>query len=525
MSRKNGTMNLAMTARKDNIGGIRMKRWIAFILALLRALGTLTALAENDTLMDKFYQQAMKESAYRGTVTFTVIGEETAAMPADIWTLLKTVLPQLTVTLEHSTQRNKEEGEASVTLAVSGQPSQKLSFLYDDKLTGISGDLLSADTVYTTAREWNWTRLFTPAAQEGESWPPLWQLLLNVLSAPESWKERAKPFLENYETRAAEWMNTFASVSTGMEGGKPYSELACKIPAREVKEEIKTLLTTLYQDQELLSLLREVATPQEADAYLQPVSLNALTAILEQMQMEGNVEIARRHDSSGTALLDSISFPFAQDALFTRLAFSVTPSEGGEEWRVAGAAKDGSEFDISCEQTASGSFTGSAALLVPVREEAISFVVTDGKPELKPIGFDYSLSWDQGEETYSLADDQSTQTIRGSLMLRPRGETEMPMQVFTVNATLSSGSSKQSSTHLDGNISWMDMNSGAAITAQLSSRTVSPFAYTVVSEAENAVRIDRMTGVERAELLAAWTGGLAQFFAQALIGGAVGPQE
>ena len=502
-----------------------MKRGIAFILALLLALSAAAAMAEDDTLLHKFYQQAAKESAYRGTVTFTVIGEETKAIPAEMWALVKTLLPQTTVTIEHSTQRNKDEGEVGVTFAVSGQPSRKASYLYDDKLTGITGDLLGGDTVYAAAREWSWTRLLSPAAREGEAWPPVWQMLLNILNAPESWKERAKPLLEKYETRAAEWMNGFASVSSGKEGGVPYSELACKIPAREVKEEVKTLLTELYQDQETLNLLREVVTPQEAAAYLQPASLPALTAVLEQMQMEGSVEIARRHDSAGTALLDSISFPFAKDAMFTRLAFSVTPSEGGQEWRVTGALKDGGEFDVSCEQAASGNYTGSVALLLPVKADTASFVVSGGAPELKPVGFDYSFTLDQGEEAYSIADDKSTQTIRASLMIAPRGESDIPMQVFSLTVNLSSGSSKQSPTHLDGNISWMDMMSGAAITAQLTSRTVAPFDYSVVSDAENAVRIDRMTGEERAELVAAWTGSLAQFFTGALIGGAAGAQE
>ena len=135
------------------------------------------------------------------------------------------------------------------------------------------------------------------------------------------------------------------------------------------------------------------------------------------------------------------------------------------------------------------------------------------------MSFDYSLTLDRGEEAYSIADDKATQTVRASLMIVPRGESDIPMQVFSLTANLSSGSSKQSPTHLDGNLSWMDMNSGAAITAQLTSRTVAPFAYTVVSEAENAVRIDRMTGAERAALLESWTAGFAQFFAGALLGG------
>ncbi|MBR3018647.1 MAG: hypothetical protein IKH57_16470 [Clostridia bacterium] len=502
-----------------------MKRWISIILALLLALGAAPVMAENDTLMEKFYQQAMKESAYRGTVSFTVIGEATSVLPGETWQIIKTLAPKLSVTLEHTTQRNKDEGEADVTFTVSGLPDMKLSFLYDEALTGVFSEALNPDTVYTAARDWSWTRLFTAASQEGESWPPLWQMLLNVLNASESWKKRAEPLLEGYETEAAVWMNTFASVSMGKDGGKQYSELSCKIPAREVKEEIKALLKRFYQDQQLLDLLKEVATPQEAAAYLQPSAESALTALLDGITMEGYVEIARRHDSSGTALLDSISFPFAQDALFTRLAFSVSPSEGGQEWHVNGAMKNGGEFDVSCKQTAPGIYTGSVALLVPVTKEGASFVVSDGTPELKPIGFDYSLTWDQGEEAYSLADDKSTQAIRGSLMIMPREGTDLPMQIFTLNAELSSGSSKQSSTHLDGSISWMDMVSGAAVTAQLSSRTVAPFDYSLVSQAENTVRIDEMSGGERASLLQDWIGYAAQFFSSVLMGNETGTQE
>ena len=502
-----------------------MKRWISIILALLMILGSASALAENDTLIDKFYQQAMKESAYRGTVTFTVIGDETSVIPKETWDMLKTLAPKLTVTLEHTTQRNKDEGEADATFNISGVADAKFSFLYDEKLTGVFSEALNPNVVYTAAKDWSWTRLFTSASQEGEGWPPLWQMLLNALNASESWKKRAEPLLEKYETEAAVWIQTFASVSMGMDGGKAYSELSCKIPAREVKEEIRALLQKFYQDQELLDLLKEVATPQEAAAYLQPSAMNALLALVDGIGMEGNVEIVRRHDSSGAALLDSISFPFAQDALFTRLAFSVSPSGAGQEWRVTGAMKNGAEFDISIMETASGAYTGSVALLVPVTEEGVSFVVSDGRKELKPIGFDYSLTWDQGEEAYSIADDKSTQTMRGSLMIRPREGTDLPMQVFTLNAELSSGSSRQSSTHLDGNVSWMDMDSGAAFTAMLSSRTVSPFDYQLVSQAENTVRVDEMSGAERASLLEDWITNAVQFFTSALIGNAAGAQE
>ena len=143
-----------------------MKRWISIILALLMITGAVSAMAENDTLIDKFYQQAMKESAYRGTVSFTVIGEETSVIPDDIWAMVKLLAPKLTVTLEHTTQRNKDEGEADLTFSFSGIADAKVSFLYDETLSGVFSEMLNPDAVYTAARDWSWTRLFTASSQE-----------------------------------------------------------------------------------------------------------------------------------------------------------------------------------------------------------------------------------------------------------------------------------------------------------------------------------------------------------------------
>ena len=54
---------------------------------------------------------------------------------------------------------------------------------------------------------------------------------------------------------------------------------------------------------------------------------------------------------------------------------------------------------------------------------------------------------------------------------------------------------------------------------------MSPFAYTVVSDAEDVIRVDEMTGGQRSALWQEWTEKLAQFFAAALIGGAAGARE
>ena len=62
-----------------------MKRGIALLLAALLLLSAGAGLAEEYTLAEKFYQQAVKESAYRGTVTLSVSGTGTAAVGAAEW--------------------------------------------------------------------------------------------------------------------------------------------------------------------------------------------------------------------------------------------------------------------------------------------------------------------------------------------------------------------------------------------------------------------------------------------------------
>ena len=503
-----------------------MKRLIACALAALMALTlSVPALADTYTLAEKFYIQAFQESAWRGTLTMAVEGNGTSAIGAAEWAVLKILAPKLSLNADHTTARGKDEGQATAALLLNGNENIKTTVMYDEKLLGVSSTLLGGDSAYfTAARDWDLTRLAQSMVQGNSAWPPVWRMLLAANNASEEWKARAKARTTLYETKLGIWLNGYASYATGREGGVSYSELSCVIPAQAVKAEIKQLLVDIYNDNELLTLLREVVTAQEAAAYLQPAVMNDLFAMLDQVNLEGEVKIVRRYDSMGGALLDSISLPFAENSLLRTLTVSMATQDAGKNWTFEGAAKNGTEFKVSCLAGEDMIYTGSVDLKLPQEESAAaSFVVSDGAGEGKTIAFDYSLSWEPGEDQYTLSNDRFTRNVKGVLLIRPKAGSDLPEQSLTLEASFASGSSQRSATLLNGSLTWRDMESGASIALNLSSRTVSPFAYNTPSRLTNAVRVDLLTQESRTALMQGWMNRATTVFAQLLLSAGAAP--
>lgn len=488
-----------------------MKRIAALLLAGLMALTALSALAESYTIEQKFYQQAFVESAYRGTVTFAVEGNGSAAIDSGTWTLLKALAPRLKLEVNHTASRVGGEGQASATLLLDENENAKATLMYDEKLVAVSSTLLGGEnTYYTAARDWDWTRLLQSLIQGENEWPPVWRMILAVYSASEEWKAKAQPKLELYETKLELWMNGYASYSIGKDGNTSYTQIAFTIPGSAVKQEIKQLLLDFYSDSELLTMLREVVSAQEAAAYLQPAMRDSLFTMIDELKLEGNVELVRRYDAKGNSVLDQIEMPFAEGGLIQSLTISAAAQEDGKRYEIQGTAQKGASFSLQCVDAGDGIYTGEVDILMP-EEETDSFIVDDGTVDQKRVSFSFSLSWDPGEEEYTLASDRFTRTMRGSLLLRPLAEDAFPVQAISLELNFSSGSSQRSSTQLNGTLTWRDMDADSAITATLESKTVSPFAYTAPSSLNGAVRLDLMTQDSRSALLQSWLNKISTF--------------
>ena len=483
-----------------------MKRLTALLLALLLMLAATPALAaDNYTIEEIFYRQAMLKSAYQGTLTLEVTGEGTSAVEPSLWNALKAIAPRVALEVSHCFADRQQEGQATLTLKIDGQKAGETVFLYNDKLMGLTSVLLGGEGVYYTAdREWDVLEWLRGAVMGDSAWPPMLAVIASVAAAPQEWQDRAAAYLIPYETKLGIWLNGYASFQTGTdENGVAYTEMDFTIPALAVKAEIKQLLVDFYGNLQLLTLLREVVPAREAQAYLDPGMLNSFLLALDGLKLEGQIEIIRRYDGQGQSLMDEVRLPFGEGQALTRLTLSSHHTAEGVQWHFRGQTAGETDFDIACLTAEEGICTGSVELILP-EEEQPSFVVDDGgEPDRRTVAFDFNLMWDPGEESYSLAADRNEHPYHASLLVKPRGENAGPTQALTLEAKFS-GRDTRSSTRLDATLEWRDVDAGASVKLTLDSRTVSPFAVQSLDRVIGAVRLDQLDDAGRQALLERW---------------------
>ena len=468
-----------------------MKRLTALLLALLLAGSVLPASAA--TLLEKVSGQT-KDQGFRGTIVFEASGEATGALSSDAWAWLKAAAPRVTLEGTHS-YADKSDGQAVISLLIDGQTAGKTALLYNSSLMGVSSDFLAGygSAWYTAARDWNLSLLLQGLTQQGNEWPPVWRLLAAAEAADDAWKEEAAQYFVLFETKLGSWLNSYAAVSSVTEGNSALTQLLWQIPAEDVKAEIKALLADFYANDALLAHLRKIAAPQEAASYLQPGMQRIFSDWIDKTALEGEIEITRRYNAAGSAVLDEIRLPFAASQRLTSLTITVTPEGQGSAWRFRGEMQSGESFDIACVPEKESICSGSVALTLPAK---------DGGEE-KTIAFDYNATWDGGKEEYSLATDRFLQTMEGTLVIKPL-ESGLPSQSLALKAEFSSASSARASTHLDAVLTWRDLEGDAAVTATLAGRTAAPTAVEKLSDQKNQTRLDRMPGSGFAALTEEW---------------------
>ena len=490
-----------------------MKKWIALLLAAALALGCVPALAESYTVDQKFWGQ-VQENGLRVSVTFSVAGDKTALIAPETWAALQALAPRLSLEGENSAQKSGA-GQAGARVLLDGQAVGMADVRYDNGLIAWTSDLLSdSGAFYAASQDWNPLELLETALRKNQAWPSLALALLSAKNAPQEWQTRAQPLLEPYQAKLGVWLNGYAVVSNGTQDGVAYTELACRIPVQAVKAEIKQLLIDFYADEALLSLLREVFTAQEAAAYLQSGMRDTFFTLLDQLEISGEAEIVRRYDVMGNLLLDRAALPFAASQPLSALQIETTPAEAGQRWAFTGETRTGVKFDVSCIVGEGVSCAGSVRLETPEADEG--FVVSD-TPAVRTIAFDYNLDWEEGEETYSLAQDLSQRAVKGTLVVKPQTAGEWPAQSLTLDAAFSSKSDKRAATRLTASLTWADLESGASIAAQMTARTAAGWTVESLPASGETLRMDLLAEEGRAALLQSWGQRLAQWFQEQVL--------
>ena len=172
------------------------------------------------------------------------------------------------------------------------------------------------------------------------------------------------------------------------------------------------------------------------------------------------------------------------------------------------------KFDVSCIVGEGVSCAGSVRLETPEADEG--FVVSD-TPAVRTIAFDYNLDWEEGEETYSLAQDLSQRAVKGTLVVKPQTAGEWPAQSLTLDAAFSSKSDKRAATRLTASLTWADLESGASIAAQMTARTAAGWTVEPLPASGETLRVDLLAEEGRAALLQSWGQRLAQWFQEQVL--------
>ncbi|MBR6525038.1 MAG: hypothetical protein IKT57_03625 [Clostridia bacterium] len=443
------------------------------------------------TLEDKWELQ-MQGSGFKGQVSFAVEGDYAFGMDESLWQTLRMLLPA--VTLDIRSMPRSENRDTQVQVLIRDEESAYMKVLTDGQQYVLRSNLLGEDEYnYAFDKQFDPSRLFTQG-DEGK-WPDLNKTLLRILTADEGWKEKAEPMFSVYTSRIALWMQEYMQVN-GLENEDGYQTyMGCSIPAEDVKVFIKRMLAGLFEDEEMLSLLREVLTKDEQAAYLDKGNQEIFFIMLDLLPMEGDVEIQRVYDEKGTLILDTITLPFAENSSLSLLNITVQQVENLPTTTVSGSYRDGRSFEVNLRRVDEDTWTGSVRMDVAADEE-----------KQLPAGvraFVFNCAYDAGEETYDLENDLCQHLSDLSVLIKPAAEDTTGIRETTLSVRMdkTSKSSRRAATYITVDAALTDQESGSVLAMNVKCNTASPWTPDLIAGLETApIRLDEMPLDEQQEL-------------------------
>lgn len=459
-----------------------MKRTLAGFMILMMVFACVPVKAEVPAVDERFFGQ-LSSYAMKGTVTFSVSGESTGLVAQEVFPVLKNHLPGMTISFGHSMFEEKFPGGYVRFSGAEGEEKEVL-FAYNKDVLALGGNTVSDDDTWY-AVEMDVLKMLGLFEEKETALPGIREIAAAIEKADDEWKAQALNCLASYETALSIWMSQYAATQTGRDGDNLYTELACEIPADAVKAEIRGLLQMFYGDTELLQLLSQVLAPIGAGIYLNPAMEGLLVMLAEEAMPEGTVQVVRRFDAQGTLVLDSIILPLPAFEKWQDVHLEVT-GKGDLGFTLANA--EGKKIVFSLVAGEQGAYTGHAVL-----EN-----VLEGQPH---AGFSFEAAWQEMDETYSLQTDKLERLKQGVLTLTPDEQTHLPAQKITLDVAYSSGSRERGSVTMVADLVWTDLETGAALAAEVKAKTVNRFEVQKVENLQHILYFSDLPLEQRQALL------------------------
>lgn len=477
---------------------------LSVLLCACPALATGLYAIPEVTLETKFQKQMEKGNGFRGTLSVDMSDAPISGVNAADWAMLRGVLPALSLDFGYIRREDGTRSQLALTLLSGENEAATALFQEDESLLLCQTSLLSKTLLYGVQSGTSLAALFSDA-QAADGWPPLWRALFAVTTAGETWKKQLDEYTAPYMTNLSVWMNAY--VKTGVTrdaSGNTQTAMRFNIPASAVKQQLKALLANVYQDSALRTHLAQVFTARETAAYLQPSMSGAVYAMIDALEMTGNLVIERVYTLTGQLVSDKVTLPFAKGQKLSYLSVSQETVNGLAAYTVQGALassgddREDATFALSLNQTQTQEenakiFTGRFSYT----PEHGAFDVESAKE----IACAFNLFYDPGKETFSQETAIAEKNIEVTLMLTPETGLEgVNAQSLSLKCRLYSGSSNTSAVRIVADLVWSDLVTEASAGLSLNARTASRWNIPDI-DASSVLRMDQMPDATLAALL------------------------
>lgn len=482
-----------------------MKRIAATMLAALMLLAAFSALAADYTLDQKVHMQLRDGSGLKATVSFTMVpGSQMTALDQPTNTLLAALLPTSILDIRYIRGAGPLKGQedTQITLKRGDQQLADATFTTDGVLEAVRSTLLGPQTYASLKGD----GLFLAALTgQDAQWPGLQRALWAMNAADNAWRAQAETQLKPYLDQLATWLQTYTTSGSKQDAsGRAVTATVITVPAAELKAELKRMLAALYQDGELLTLLRQQFSAWEAAAYLEPSMLPGFQTAIDQMPLQGQLTLERHFDQAGTVVMDELMLPMGGAQGLERLhyrfeqapdntrsllldAFCLPTLEANPEGARRTLTLKGDQLPQHEEGMETGRYQGTLVLT----PEPGTFTVAGDQPLPAPQ-LDFDLTYKADKEVLNQETQQSTRDVSLSLKVSPQGFEGVGEQSLQVEGQFQGAVRQSAATHFKGTAEWQDMSTQGSITLHIQASTAAPWAIPTVAGV-NTLRLDSLT--------------------------------
>jgi len=464
-----------------------MKKFLCLMLCLMLMLPAAQAKTFDYTIAELIVHQIENKSSLRVSVSAAAAGEAPGGMDAAAWQEICEKLPELQLngTYFWNKSRTERGDEQAVLTLLAGE--DVLSTLMATGKGGqwlLDSDLLPGKTLAFSRNLQDAYMTFTHP-QENQ-WPDMLRMLLQLEDADDAVSQQLENALSPHMALLNEWLQRHTRVDIMPDANGVRMRQTIVIPAAQVKEQIKALLSSIYQDEALLALLRAHVSQPEAYAYLEPGMLPLFEMVIDQAALEGEMRIVRAYDAQGLLEGEEISMPFIAALGLRQADVSWQKKDGVNDFSLRIVLPDGMQLGFASKgavQTGSGEYQGKISVM-PAGSE-------------KPFEALYTLSFALGMETYDEEKKprERQQRLSAELKVEPGEGTQFNAQAMRLEALLQGSNDSTRPSYIDATLSCSDETAGTQVLLTINGKTSSPLRITETDSTE-AIVLDKLGAAE-----------------------------